>query len=629
MWFRGLLFSVFNVIIMMPIVTILGGNDMHIEEFRQGNQSYLRLCRSKRVQNDDGTATMKKVVVKYLGPRKKFEDGKPDYMKRLRASFREGKPLIPELEPYVDKREIAPPTARYLEPRNVGYLFLDALLDGLGLAHVITLAKSRRQITYDLLGLFRLLVYGRVLTPDSKIQTFSQRENYVFPVSTETDWHAMYAALKELTRSKNALLSRAITALGKGGTRKTDLAFYDVTNYYFEIDENDADLIDENGNMLKRGSRKRGVSKENRKQPLIQMGLLMDQEGLPVSYDLFPGNTLDHLTLLPALDTARMFLQQGRLVVVADRGVVNYKNLAGLVQSGHGYVMSKSLKKCDRSTKDWILSPEGYHGENMDNFRLKSRIVTRQVTDSEGKRVSLHMKEVVYWSRRFYEREFRENESFLNLLHAFAEHPERYPVSRHKSLSRFVDSVEVDRDSGEVLDTQTVSFVNEDKVKEFSEFFGYYLLVTSEVDKTDEDVVDTYRGLTRIERCFRTMKSELKSRPVYVSTEDSIEAHFLTCFLALLLMRLIQRQILRYKGLPTTNTFDWEDGLSAERVQRALTRFQSNLANDGNYQLTRADEDIELIFDAFGMEPLGAACTYSELVQFKNQLKKKVADLLK
>jgi len=596
---------------------------MHIESYSVNNQTYIRLAESVVVARGDGKTAIKKKIILSLGNIKKYDDGEPDYLKRLRESFSKGTPLISELFPYVEShKKSTQPTEDYLDPKNLGFLLLEALFDSLEGASVLTRHKSRNQIPYDLLGLSKLMVHGRILDPQSRYQTFQRRDTYAFPITDEENVHHIYYTLSELASVKSALLQRYNTVLSRSG-RRTDLTYYDVTNYYFEIDENDPDELDANGNVIKKGFRKKGVSKENRKQPLVQMGLLIDREGLPITYDLYPGNTLDHSTFEPSIKRLETELALDRVIVVADRGMINYKNILAL--KDNGYVMSKSIKKSNKEEKEWTTNPEGFSGKPGDDFRVKSRIVTKKIKNEDGQFVTLKQKQVVYWSRKFYNREMKENESFLKMLEEFVASPERFPVSRFKGLSKFVETCHVDKETGEILDTKALQFVKEEKVKEYSRYFGYYMIVTSETEKSDDEIIDIYRGLTRIENCFRTVKSDFKGRPIRVQKIAHIEAHFLVCFTALLMMRLIQRQILRYKGLETTHTFDWEEGLSASRVQEALKSFQSAIEKDGSYRLTRPTEDLELILGAFGLGHPGAQCTRSDLVQFKNKLKKQIS----
>lgn len=599
---------------------------MHIESYTSGNNTYLRLAENVTLVDANGATYKKKNIVLNLGNMNKYDDGNPDYLERLRESFAQGEPLIPQLAQYLDEKPQPAKPQNYLMPKNLGALVLDAFFDALEASSVITRHKSRKKVSYDLLGLSKLLVFGRILRPKSKRKTFEQRDKYAFPVTDSDHLHQIYYSLDELDAMKRSLLQRFNTVISRNGQRRTELTYYDVTNYYFEIDESDPDVYDDKGKLVYKGSRKKGVSKENRKLPLIQMGLLIDQEGLPITYDLYSGNTLDHSTFQPSLQRLKDEITLDRIIVVADRGMINNNNLLAL--GNNGYVMSKSIKKSNKEEKEWTIDPQGYSGQPGDDFRIKSRIISKKIKNKEGVTVTLKQKQVVYWSRRFYLREMRENEKFLSMLEKFVENPNSFPISRYKGLSKFIGTCQVDKETGEIIDTKALQFVKEEKVKEFSKFFGYYMIVTSEIDKPDGEIIDIYRGLTRIESCFRTIKSDLEGRPVFVNSDSHIEAHFMICFMALLIVRLLQRQILRFKELPTTNSFDWEEGLSANRIQEALRGMESNVQRDGTHQLTKPSEDLELILESLGIEHPGAECSYSDLVQFKNKLKKRVKQLV-
>lgn len=598
---------------------------MHIEAYTSGNNTYIRLAEAVSVIGPNGKPVSKKKILLNLGNINQYDDGQPDFLKRLRESFNEGTPIIPELFSFVDPDTPKQANDLYLEPKNLGYFVLDGFLDALGLSSVITLYKSRKKISYDLLGLAKLLVFGRMLYPDSKTRTFDQRDDYTFSVTEEEDRHKIYYTLDELNLLKTSLLKRLNTVISRKGDRRTDLTYYDVTNYYFEVDYNDPDDVNEAGVVVHKALRKKGVSKENRKQPLVQMGLLIDREGIPISYDLYPGNTLDHSTFQPSLKRYKEGMNLGRIVVVADRGMINYKNILAL--EDNGYVMSKSIKKCNAEEKSWAIAPEGFSGESDADFRVKSRIVSKTLKDEDGRSITIQQKQVVYWSRKFYNREMRENAEFLSMLEKFAEDPNRFPISRYKGLSKFIEVCQVDKETGEILDTKAVQLVKEEKVKEYCKYFGYYMIVTSELEESDDAIIDIYRGLTRIESCFRTLKSEFRARPVYVRQEDHIEAHFLTCFLALTIFRLIQREILRENGLPTTQTFTWEEGLSSERLQLALKEFATDRQHDGTFKLTKPHEDLRMVLSALKVKHPGAKCTHSDLVQFKNQLKREIKEI--
>ena len=504
---------------------------MHIECFKLNGVDYFRLAESFSVQIG-GSSKQKKRVVANIGPLKRFDDGKPDYLARLRQSFREGNPLISELVPYVklDRRDLIsisfdPTKSSDYEsnPKNIGYFLFDALIDSLGVTDVLNLEKSRNNLDYDLTGLARLLIIGRALYPASKISTYQQKDDYLLPLVDSTNWHDIYTCLDILDKKAGTIQKRMNLKIDRSVGRNTEVSYYDVTNYFFEIEDNDPDQIDDAGQLKEKGLRKCGVSKEKRRTPIVQMGLFIDDKGIPIAYHLFPENTLDQATLRPALKKTVDHYEFERLIVVADRGLTSDKNIAHILSHGNGYIFSKSIKKCKKKERQWVLNQEGYTSNKLETFKCKSKIVKRTIKDESGQVVEIQEKVVCYWSKRFYERERHENESFLKTLQMYIDNPSAIKSEKGK-LKQFIDEYNIDEETGELLTPKKVQKINVEKATEFCDLMGYYMIVSSEVDKSEAEIINTYRGLTRIEDSFRITKSDLRARPVFVNTPQHINA---------------------------------------------------------------------------------------------------------
>ena len=404
---------------------------MHIEIANNNGTKYLKLARCYRGTNAKGKKTIIKQVVLNIGPLSKYDDGAPDYLDRLRQSFRDGNPMIPELLPYVGSGAAKTFAFRYREgdpacdgePKRLAACVLDPVFSALGLDQLFASVKHASKIRYDLQGLVRLLVYGRILEPASKCATMEQNGKYHEPLVSSDNPDNVYDALTVIDENAERIFRRMNTCIKRGIGRNPSLVFYDVTNFYFEIAEADDDVLDESGGVVEKGLRKFGVSKENRKQPIVQIGLFMDDNGIPVSFEMFPGNTLDHHTLRPAMERTVDGFGLGRFVLVADRGMYSAPNMCHVTDAGNGYIVSKSLRKSTAATRRWAVSSEGYTVVS-DKFRRKSRIVRREVTlvkkDKNGKetreRRTFTEKEVVYWSEAFYRREMHEHKSFLDFV---------------------------------------------------------------------------------------------------------------------------------------------------------------------------------------------------------------------
>ena len=594
---------------------------MHIEQFTVRQRPYLRLVESRRMLSSNGKPISGKRLVLGLGPLSRHDDGKPGYLGRLRQSFREGRPLIDALKPYVGNAPREEWNIRFRagddscdgETKRLAACVLDPVFSALGLDQLFASVKHASRIQYDLQGLVRLLVYGRILEPASKWATMGHNGNYYEPLVSSQNPNNVYDALTVIDENAEKIFRRMNTCIKRGIGRNPSLVFYDVTNFYFEIAEADEDLLDEAGNVVEKGLRKFGVSKENRKQPIVQIGLFMDDNGIPVSFEMFPGNTLDHHTLRPAMERTVDGFGLGRFVLVADRGMYSAPNMCHVTDADNGYIVSKSLRKSTAATRRWAVSPDGYTVVS-DKFRRKSRIVQREVTlvkkGKDGKetreRRKFKEKEVVYWSEAFYKRELFEHRKFLDFVERLRANPAGFRVSaaQSKNLKKFLKDEYLNKKTNEVVDgRKLVAMIDDEKLNAFNELMGYYMIATSELDTPDQEIIDKYHGLTQIEDQFREMKGTLEARPVFVNTPEHIHAHLLVCFIALTMMRLMQRRIAMAEPKPDAGgDLKWSYGMSGERLSAALREWQV-LRHPGDlYQMVNSSgEDIQRILAALGV----------------------------
>jgi hypothetical protein len=385
--------------------------------------------------------------------------------------------------------------------------------------------SARCGFSYDANAIFRLLVYERIFSPGSKARAYANRERYFERTKFSED--DMYRALTFFAGYKDDLIKRMNENIATFRTRDMTRSYYDATNYYFEIDEEDE---------LKRF----GCSKEHRKSPIVQMGLLMDAEGIPLTYRLFAGNTNDALTLRPVLKQMRKDYSLGRTIVVADKGLNTSDNIAANILDGHGYVYSQSVRKGTEELKSWVLDQSGYRGN--EKFKVKSTQTFKDIhiegEDGKTHDVRTDIKCVAFWSADYDVRAKAERAAVLKKSARLAASKSAYDSAKTYGAARYVKEDIVDTDTGEML--ERVCSIDEDKIASDERFDGYYCIITSEVGWTDEEIIECYRGLWRIEETFRVTKSDLRCRPVFVSRHDHIEAHFLVCYVALVLLRLIQ-----------------------------------------------------------------------------------------
>ena len=420
--------------------------------------------------------------------------------------------------------------------KNFGYVALSKVYHELEIdKFLINKFKARNFSEYKINNIMKLLVFARCLSPDSKKSTFENKD--IFFENTNFSLKEIYNALTYIEPYKESLQSYIYDHIQEQYKPNNECIFYDVTNYYFEIDDND-------------DFRKKGVNKEHRPNPIVQMGLFMDSLGLPMSYGLFPGNTNDCLTLKPMVQKLQKNYSVGRVIVVADKGLNTGKNIVYQKAIGNGYVMSLSIRGANQELKDFVLNEDGYEYNQDKTYKKKSRRYPREVEYTKtvnGKTVkaktTVDEKQVIFWSADYAKRAKAERQPAIDKARDLIGNVQKYNKKNCYGASKYVKHLVFDKNTGEIIEAKSQLSLDEDKIAEEEKLDGYYAIVTSEMEKTDSEIIDIYRGLWRIEETFKVTKSELDDRPVYVSTKDHIEAHFLTCYLALVLSRVLQHKL--------------------------------------------------------------------------------------
>jgi hypothetical protein len=417
------------------------------------------------------------------------------------------------------------------ERKNFGYVALSAIYHELEIDQFFANRHQSLSVKYNMNQIMRLLVFSRLLAPGSKKKAYEER-NWFFERSDFT-MSDMYRALTRFGEFREALQlwlhERVVAKYG----RDTSITYYDVTNYYFEIDKQD-DL------------RKKGVSKEHRPDPIVQMGLLMDNSGIPIAYQLFPGNNNDCTTLLPVIKRIRREYGTGKAIVVSDRGLNTQKNAYYLANKRGGYVFSQTVRGGSKALKEYVLDEKGYEWTSLD-FKKKSRQFTREVDfiDDNGNRVRAKIaeKQVAFYSRDYDARSKADRQAALKKARAIIKNPENFNKHNTYGAAKYIRQIVFDKDTGEIIKTQSNLAFNDECLAEEEKYDGYYMIVTSRHFEPDDWIIKTYKGLWRIEETFKVTKKDLETRPVHVSLESHIQAHFLTCFVALVIIRLLQREL--------------------------------------------------------------------------------------
>jgi len=488
--------------------------------------------------------------------------------------------------------------------KNLGYAAILKIYHELGLNDFFNNRARNQSFKYNTNSIMMLLVISRLLSPGSKKKAFEEKSRYFERFSFSlADIYRALSHFANLEVELQEYLNEMISARYK---RNTKTIYYDVTNFYFEIDNADE-------------FRKFGKNKEGRHNPIVQMGLAMDADGIPIHYRLFEGNKLDKETFRSVIGEVRRKYGTGRIVVVADMGIITGDNIYYLTgkNNDNGYVFSFSVKGGTDSFKDYVLDNTGYvgsggkpAGEDAD-FKIKSRRVSRDINISvkSGGKVKkvIYEKQVVFWAKKYADKAAAERSQLVIKAMQLVEDPTKYQRATSYGAAKYIKDMAFDKDTGEIVNGRKPSF-DYDKLSEDEKYDGYYAIVTSELDMADSDIIDTYRGLWEIEETFKVTKSTLEARPVYVSREDRIGAHFLTCFIALVIIRLMQKKTGRK--------------YSAEKIVSCLNSISCSNEQDNLYLFDYRSNISDAIGAALGIDFTKKRLTQVEIKNILAESKK-------
>ena len=506
--------------------------------------------------------------------------------------------------------------------KNLGYIILKKIYNELDISSLLNEKNKNLKVGYKLNDIFQLLVLSRILFPNSKLATYNNREIFFDQFNfSEQD---MYRSFDYLSSYKDELLTLLWKNTKDLYQRDTSISYYDTTNYYFEISYNDEDILNEKGEIIKKGQRKKGPSKEHRKTPIIQMGLLMDKNAIPMYYDLFPGNESEKLQMRPTLKKTKAKFGIDRTIIVADRGQNTSDNtvfIAGKNDDVHknhdGYVYGQSILGADKEFKEWALNQEDFLYDKMYDengklityqepikdengkiigyeekpalFKHKSRVYAKKVKiKKDGKRkvtYQIYQKQMIYYSKKYADRQKHLRDVAVEKAKDLIKNPTKYTQATSYGCTKYINNICFDEETGEIKEGKNLS-LKLDKIREEEIYDGYYSIVTSEKHLTDKEIRDIYKGLWKIEESFKITKSELETRPVFVWTDESIETHFLSCFVSLLIIRLLEQKLNKKYSNPY--------------VIDSLRKYNStNIEHDIYLQNFRNDviQDLEKVFN--------------------------------
>lgn len=503
---------------------------------------------------------------------------------------------------------------------NIGYAYLKSIFHNLGIIDILKKKQYTTNIQFSLPKACELLTYSRIINPGSIKYIYEHKNKFFEPF--DLSQNDLYRSLAPLLSCKEDIFKVLWNNTKDKYNRDVSTSFYDCTNYYFEIEYDDEDIYktDENGNIEykdgkpiieKKGLRKRGAEKNHRPDPIVEMGLLLDKQGLPLSYKLHPGNTNEKETLLPEIRNIKKRHDIDRIVVVADRGLNDSENmimLSGLNldrKNRDGYIYGQSIRGADAEFKAWVLKDdyitdviEDDNGEQV-VFKHKSRMYPRKVNvkredlgltkngNTKIQKVTIDQKQMVYYSQKYANKQKRDREKIIEKAKDLIKNPGKYKKATSYGAAGYIDNISFDENTGEIINTALLS-LNEEKIKEDAKYDGYYAIVTSEEHLSDLELRNIYKGLSKIEESFKITKSEFDARPINVRLEDHIDSHFLICFIALLIVRILE--------LETNNKY------SLRKILERIKEFQCTHDAGNLYRLINYKPEILYLNRKFNID---------------------------
>ena len=420
---------------------------------------------------------------------------------------------------------------------NVGYLFLEKIYYDLGLNNICNEISDKYRFNYDLDNILSRLIYSRIIYPSSKLATFELSKKYIEQPNFEL--HDIYRALEVIAKETDFIQSELYKNSLKVSKRNTNILYYDCTNYFFEIEQES-------------GLRQYGPSKEHRPNPITQMGLFMDGDGIPLAFSITAGNTNEQITLTPLEEKILEDFKLSKFIVCTDAGLASTANRKFNDKDDRAFITTQSIKKLKKHLMDWALNPSGWHisGDkkeyniteiekdetSLELFKDRTFFKERWIKEN-----GLEQKLIVTYSLKYrnYQRQIR-NSQIERAKIAISNKTFKLDKCNQNDFKRFIKKTNITQD-GEIAEKKVLS-LNTDTIEKEERFDGFYGVCTN-LDDEPEEIIKVNQRRWEIEESFRIMKSEFKARPVYLSRDDRITAHFTTCFLSLVILRFLEKML--------------------------------------------------------------------------------------
>ena len=486
---------------------------------------------------------------------------------------------------------------------NGGYLFLQDIYYKLGLNKICNEITDKHQFKYDLNSILSRLIYGRIIYPSSKLKTLELSKNFLEQPNFEL--HDVYRALEVIAKESDFIQSQLYTNSLKFIKRNDKVLFYDCTNYFFEIEEEN-------------GLRQYGKSKENRPTPIIQMGLFLDGDGIPMSFDMFAGNTNEQVTMKPLEEKIIKDFRSSKFVVCTDAGLASNTNRKFNNISGRSFITTQSIKKLKSHLKQWALDLTSgwklYDNDktyNISKLRENEELMERYYDKTFYKERwinenGLEQRIIVTYSVKYqeYQKKIRENQ-IQRAQKLIEKNPQKIGKPKQNDPKRFISTIST-TSNGEVAEENHYK-LNYDVINEEAKYDGLYAVCTNLEDSVQE-IIKINQRRWEIEESFRIMKSEFKSRPVYLSRDDRIKAHFTTCFLALTIFRYLEKIL--------------GEEFTAEKIIDTLRNYNfRNFPGFGYVPLYTSNNLIHALHDKTGIDTNYEILNYKKFKKIFNKTK--------
>lgn len=483
---------------------------------------------------------------------------------------------------------------------NCGYLFLEKIYYKLGLNQICENISEKYKFEYDLNNILSRLLYGRILFPASKLATKELSKKFIEQPNFEL--HDIYRALEVISKENEFIQSELYKNSLNISKRNTGVLYYDCTNYFFELEQED-------------GLKQYGPSKEHRPNPIIQMGLFMDGDGIPLAFNITSGNTNEQTTLTPLEEKILEDFKLSKFIVCTDAGLSSNANRKFNDKEERAFITTQSIKKLKKHLMEWALDENGwkltndsktYNIKDIDkNEELyKDKIFYKDRWINEN---GLEQKLIVTYSIKYrnYQQQIR-NSQIKRAKQAIESNSVKLDKCNQNDYKRFVNKTNITKD-GEIAEDKVLS-LNTQQIEKEEKFDGFYGVCTN-LDDNAEEIIKINKRRWEIEECFRIMKSEFKARPVYLQRDDRITAHFTTCFLSLVLYRFLEKRL--------------EEQYTCSEIIGTIRNMNLYKANELGYLPAYTRTDItDTLHDKFGFRTDNEIIQQKEMKKILNKVKK-------